>query len=404
MKKIIGENPKTEVNPEQITERNQETSEKILEQQIKRELIELGDRIQTLQESSTDNLRLQEAAINEGISIQDVELAEKGEQVFRDIIAARAELKAAGNDIDEVTKDIGTKVLTAAERMRQSGLNEEKALENTDFTVVDLATLENIDGSINAESRLLLIGINEYQNPDIQQLKGSINDVKAVKKSVMARYGVAEDQVVVITDRDATKEGILSSISRTAQELTEGQSLLVYYCGHGVRQGERSVIAPHDFQLPVEEEAGAGRDIGIRKNQQGESLPDIESRGISSNEVIDALGGKSSVVITDMCWGGGFHRGLTEAENLTTISSTDYEVAVEDKTQTRDIMARKKEIDVKNLQGDVVARGFWSSQFTEAMDTFGRGIGIAAETAGSIAKKRHGQRTLFNIKGKRYTQ
>lgn len=400
MKKTALEGSETELGADQPTDKiGQENIEDNTEREIEKELLELGENISRVREGLTDNLRLQTSAINEGLSIKDIELAQQAESAFRDIVAAKAELKV---DAIEDFRDVGTKVLTSAERMRQSGLEQEDALKDVDFTVVDLATLRDIDASINAQSRLVLVGINEYQNPNIS-LRGSINDIDAIKKSIISRYGVTEDQVVVITDQNATKEGILSTISQTAQELAEGQSLLVYYSGHGVRQGKESVIAPHDFQSSVED-ASEGRDIIAKKSQSEVSSPDIDTRGISSDELIGVLGGKSSVVITDMCWGGGFHRGLAKADNLTTISSTDYQQAHETVAQTRDVIARKKEVTVSNKQGDIIIRGFWSARFTDAIDQFDRGIGTAAEIAGSIAKETHNQKTLFNRRGKRYKQ
>lgn len=383
-------------------ESSRESIENNSERAIERESIELAGNVEKLKAELVESLKLQSLSIEEGLSIVDIDLAVQTEAAFRDIAAAHKDEKEHGVDRLGDLKDLGTQLLAASERMRLSGLEQEAALQNSDFSVVDMATLQDIDGSINSESRMILIGINEYENSDIQQLQGAVNDVKAVKRSLMERYGVSEQQIVVITNSSATKENILSSIDGVSRQLTDDQSLLVYYSGHGVKQGRKSEIVPHDYELPVEMSSG-GRDIvASRKSETPKSKS--EGSGIGSEELIAAIGGKNSIVITDMCWGGGLHRGLAANENLTSISATDDEKAIETARGSRDIGSKRKEIIVKNDQGEAVVRGFWSSVLTDTIDRFGRGIGMAAESAGSIAKNRFGQKTVFNVKGKSFKQ
>ncbi|WP_143598294.1 caspase family protein, partial [Tolypothrix sp. NIES-4075] len=62
----------------------------------------------------------------------------------------------------------------------------------------------------NAPRKLaLLVGINEY--PNGLALKGCVNDVRLQKELLIHRFGFKENDIKTLTDRQATRKGILTA-------------------------------------------------------------------------------------------------------------------------------------------------------------------------------------------------
>ena len=64
---------------------------------------------------------------------------------------------------------------------------------------------------IYSESWALIIGINKYQN--VEPLDYAVNDAVAVKEMFIEKYGFKEENIILITDADATKNNIIKGFS-----------------------------------------------------------------------------------------------------------------------------------------------------------------------------------------------
>ena len=80
--------------------------------------------------------------------------------------------------------------------------------------------------AVFAEKYALLVGINEYSN--IRPLRGSLNDIAQIKQILIHDLGFSEDKIQVLTDKDATKDNILSALNSLATQTKAGDSLLWY--------------------------------------------------------------------------------------------------------------------------------------------------------------------------------
>ncbi len=109
----------------------------------------------------------------------------------------------------------------------------------------------------------LLIGINTYKAPFIPPLKGCRNDVELMASVLRSRFGVADEQLRVIVDEQAThaaiKQGIREHLISTAQNAkAAGQPIpafLFHFSGHGSMARDASgakatgldeTMVPHD--------------------------------------------------------------------------------------------------------------------------------------------------------------
>ena len=109
--------------------------------------------------------------------------------------------------------------------------------------------------------RALLIGINQYDaKEDISQnfasngwlpLHGCVNDVELQKELLIHRFGFAPQDIITLTDREATRNNIFEAITThlVAQTLPD-DLVVVHFSGHGSRLGTYNTLVPVDSGLP----------------------------------------------------------------------------------------------------------------------------------------------------------
>ncbi|GBO52019.1 hypothetical protein APA_4324 [Pseudanabaena sp. lw0831] len=111
--------------------------------------------------------------------------------------------------------------------------------------------------------RALLIGINQYDAKEETQnllsatangwlpLHGCVNDVELQKELLIHRFGFATQDIVTLTDLDATRSNIADAIAThlVAQTLPD-DLVIVHFSGHGSRLGNYNTLVPVDSGLP----------------------------------------------------------------------------------------------------------------------------------------------------------
>jgi len=78
--------------------------------------------------------------------------------------------------------------------------------------------------------RALIIGINDYEDPKIPDLKTAVVDARAMAQVLRDRYGF---EVTLMLDRKATKKAMFQALRKLAVSIKRDDSVLVYYAGHG---------------------------------------------------------------------------------------------------------------------------------------------------------------------------
>ncbi len=138
--------------------------------------------------------------------------------------------------------------------------------------------------------RALIVGIDEYQDRRIPQLRFATVDAMAFVGWLRSPAAAANvDTMVILLNRDATRERILDTYREMVEATQENDELIFYYAGHGgvreVHNALEGYLMPHDAD---------SSNIARR----GISLDDI-------NKEVSYLPGQSPVLlILDACRSG----------------------------------------------------------------------------------------------------
>lgn len=82
--------------------------------------------------------------------------------------------------------------------------------------------------------RAVLIGIDEYADPGIPDLRGCVNDVKAMAGLLVDCYGFDAGHVTELVSAPGnTRDGIFAGLEGLIEATEQGDVAVVYYSGHG---------------------------------------------------------------------------------------------------------------------------------------------------------------------------
>lgn len=101
-------------------------------------------------------------------------------------------------------------------------------------------------------SRALIIGINKYlKSPPLGY---AVNDAKEMKDILIDELGFEAENVIYLTDSEATKSNILKSfLSFTSESVKVDDRLLIFFAGHGHTKtgsrGEVGYLVPYDADM-----------------------------------------------------------------------------------------------------------------------------------------------------------
>jgi uncharacterized caspase-like protein len=165
-----------------------------------------------------------------------------------------------------------------------------------------------------ARKRALLIGINEYsafrprvardQNAGRQSwpnLRGTVNDVEALRETLVALYAFDPREIVTLTDRKATRQAILRAIEEHLLEGTKkGDVIFFYFSGHGSQV--RNLLSGEADRL----------DESLVPADAHRGAPDLRDKELRRlfNRILDR--GARLTVVLDSCHSGSGVRGLPD--------------------------------------------------------------------------------------------
>ena len=111
------------------------------------------------------------------------------------------------------------------------------------------------------KAKALLVGINQYPDPR-NSLRGCINDIVDMQEFISVKHPIyPSTQIKLLTDRAATKKGILLQLEWLIESVEAGDQILFHYSGHGAqlpcqkiagdvweeKDGLDEIICPYDF-------------------------------------------------------------------------------------------------------------------------------------------------------------
>jgi hypothetical protein len=80
----------------------------------------------------------------------------------------------------------------------------------------------------------LIIGIGDYTDPTVPQLKGIPYDMVSARR-MAAAMAIPDANIRMLRDQDATAERIRGEIAALQQRMADGDRVFIYYSGHGTR-------------------------------------------------------------------------------------------------------------------------------------------------------------------------
>jgi hypothetical protein len=163
----------------------------------------------------------------------------------------------------------------------------------------------------------LIIGINEYKTfgSTFGNLEGCGNDVRLIRDLLTSpRFGFAPEDVTVLTDEQATHEGILAAIAEMAEKIGPDDTAYIHYSGHGStkadKNGDEKDETGEDSTL-----VSYGARSGSFGADEGRGAPaSLNDSDILDDELDIALSRlsaktRSVVFVADACHSGTITRG-----------------------------------------------------------------------------------------------
>ncbi len=152
--------------------------------------------------------------------------------------------------------------------------------------------------------RALLIGINDYQTDQFMDLRGAVNDVETMREILTTRFGFSPENVVVLTDANATRKAILAAFEKLVEETGERDVVYIHYSGHGSQVKDLNGDEPND-----------GKDETILSHDaRTEGIPDITDDELGG--FLARLKAERAVIILDSCHSGTATRGMIATRSV----------------------------------------------------------------------------------------
>lgn len=106
----------------------------------------------------------------------------------------------------------------------------------------------------SAKRWALIIGVDQYDDPQIGRLEGAATDARTLRDALIANAGFPQDQVVVLASgepaaRWPTRVNILRRLTNLVNTMPHDGLLLLAFSGHGIERDRHAYLLPKDSQL-----------------------------------------------------------------------------------------------------------------------------------------------------------
>ncbi len=165
----------------------------------------------------------------------------------------------------------------------------------------------------SAKNVALLIAVGQFADPrlETQQLLGTATDIDSMQQVLTARWGFDPRDLVALRDRQATRERILAEISALEQRSAPGDTVLLYFSGHGTSANADN----NSFDLPYATGAWVPYDLDFSSVAAAKRTLIIGRRDLVPRlKALDA-GGRRVVVVSDSCYSGQVVRAFGQTHS-----------------------------------------------------------------------------------------
>jgi tetratricopeptide (TPR) repeat protein len=131
----------------------------------------------------------------------------------------------------------------------------------------------------------LVIGIDKYDNPDINPLDTTVNDAKTLAAALQVYAGFPQDQVILLSPNQtgefkSTRQNIIKWLSRLSKSAAKDGLLFISFSGHGVEINKEAFLLASDSELSDSVRAMSESSIRI------DSIKDIVQESGTSQVVL----------------------------------------------------------------------------------------------------------------------
>jgi Caspase domain/Domain of unknown function (DUF4384) len=162
-----------------------------------------------------------------------------------------------------------------------------------------------------ARNVALLVAVGQLRDPQLQaeQLLGTGPDIDSMQQVLTERWGFHASDVRTVRDQEATHERILTEISALEERSARGDTVLIYFSGHGTSANAQNA----SFDLPYATGAWIPYDLDLSSVAAAQRTLIVGRRDLVPRlKRLDA-GGRWVVVISDSCYSGQVVRSFGRA-------------------------------------------------------------------------------------------
>ena len=188
-----------------------------------------------------------------------------------------------------------------------------------------------------AKKRALIIAISAYPAKTGWSTISSVNDVPLIQQALTTQ-GFAEDDIAVLTDEQATKEGIVRALSELQTAAEPGDIVVIHYSGHGQQifddngdetDGKDEALVPYDaFAKYTHNYTGQHH---LRDDELGNIIANFRNKLGSEGQLL---------LIMDSCHSGSATRGAKARGGQATFAPSDWTPQEGDKTKGSGLIER----------------------------------------------------------------
>jgi len=138
-------------------------------------------------------------------------------------------------------------------------------------------------------SHAVVIGINNYQSENINDLGYAVEDAKSIAELLKSKFNFPEDNVHLILDENATRDYIKDKLYTIVMNANENDRIIVFYAGHGET-------------IKIKSGGEIGYLIPVDGNPDNLYVTGISMRDFK--EISEITSAKHVLYMIDACYGG----------------------------------------------------------------------------------------------------
>jgi WD40 repeat protein len=171
--------------------------------------------------------------------------------------------------------------------INNKGIMNEKNMV-IDCTASDaLAPGESVSEILKGKYIALLIGINDYEDPLINDLDNPIKDAESLSSVLLSKYTFQKENIILL--KNPTNKKLMGTLDSLVINLTPNDNLLIFYAGHG-RWDEKGKV-------------GSWFPSDATKNNSFNWF-----RNSVLRDYLGSIGSKHTLLIADACFSGAIFK------------------------------------------------------------------------------------------------